>query len=63
MEEAKKNRGGARAGAGRKSLPEAQKKKGMLIYLNEDEKRLLSDAAKARGLSPSQLVVRLVSGL
>ena len=54
----KSSRGGARAGAGRKTLDPSRKKLQMAIYLLPEQKERLQAAADREGLTISELIGR-----
>ena len=55
-----KSRGGARAGAGRKSVDPSEKKVQVSVCLRPDLKARFQEAAKAAGLSTSELLATWV---
>lgn len=58
-----KSWGGAREGAGRKSVDPSVKKVTMSVYLRPDLKARFQDAAKAAGLSTSELLASWIERL
>ncbi len=65
MEETKlsKSWGGAREGAGRKAMDPSEKKAACTFYLDPEHKEKMKAAAKAAGLSLSELLARMIDSL
>ena len=58
-----KNWGGARKGAGRKSVDVSEKKVSVTFALSPEHKARIQEAAKAAGLSASEFLTRLIEQL